>query len=54
MKVNFEIGCTCKNKKDWGVVLIPTISIGYCDKFFCFSLYVFAWEFSIDFNWDKI
>ena len=53
MKVNFETKKYFRNKKDWGFLLIPTIGIGYNDKFLCFSLYILTWEFSVDFDWDK-
>lgn len=53
MRVNFEIEKFIKGKNSWGFLVFPSIGVGYCDKFLCFYLYLFAWSFSIDFDWSN-
>lgn len=38
--------------KQWFLIL-PTIGIGYCRKFLHITLYILAWEFSVEFNWEE-
>jgi len=41
-----------RKKDDWLFMLIPSLSIGYCEKFFSITLYILNWELSLNFNFE--
>jgi len=53
MKVNFGFQRLYINIKEYEFVLLPTIGVGYCNKFLSISLYILAWEFFVCFNWEE-
>ena len=52
MKIEFEKTDYYQNKNSWFCILLPSLGIGYCRGLFCVSLYLFVWEFSINFEWE--
>ena len=53
MKINFEKTNYYQAKNSWFCMPLPSLGIGYCRGLLCISLYLFVWEFSINFEWKK-
>lgn len=41
-------------KDDWFFVIMPTLSVGYCENFFSISLYILNWELSLNFIFGEL
>ena len=41
------------NKNEWFCMMLPSLGIGYCNKFLSITLYVLIWEFSLNLNWEE-
>lgn len=53
MSINFELINYFHNKNSWNCLLLPSLGVGYCKGFLSVSLYLFVWEFDINFEFKE-
>lgn len=55
MEINIERTDYYQDIASWHCLLLPSLGVGYCRGLLSISLYLFVWEFSINFEWaDKL
>ena len=53
MRIDFERIDYFHDKNSWDCLLLPSFGVGYCRGLLSISLYLFVWEFDINFVWDE-